>query len=148
MLNRRRFLLTSAAAAAATVAGKLVHTGVIVLSMDVRGMGETKIASDLNDSESYRYFGDYEDGMTAILMNRTLAGMRAGDIIRGLDMLAALRFHEVVYVSTRSGCPKRAGLAIKKTILHKYSANSSKTPVTNKHNQPITSCTGFFGAVS
>ena len=74
---------------AATVAGKLVHTGVIVLSMDLRGMGETRITSDLNDSESYRYFGDYEDGMTAILMNRTLAGMRAGDIIRGLDMLAA-----------------------------------------------------------
>jgi cephalosporin-C deacetylase-like acetyl esterase len=75
--------------AAATVAGKLVRTGVIVLSIDLRGMGETRIAPDLNDSEFYRYFGDYEDGMTSILMNRTLAGMRAGDIIRGLDMLTA-----------------------------------------------------------
>ncbi|MGH9423171.1 MAG: alpha/beta hydrolase, partial [Thermoanaerobaculia bacterium] len=74
---------------AATVAAKLVRTGVIVLSMDLRGIGETQIASGLNDSESYRYFGDYEDGMTAIMMNRTLAGMRAGDITRGLDMLAA-----------------------------------------------------------
>ena len=74
--------------AAATVASKLVQAGVVVLSIDLRGMGETRIAPDLNDSEFYRYFGDYEDGMTSILMNRTLAGMRAGDIVRGVDMLA------------------------------------------------------------
>jgi hypothetical protein len=66
-----------------------VHTGVIVFSIDLRGMGETRIAPELNESEFYRYFGDYEDGMTSILMNRTLPGMRAGDIVRGLDMLAA-----------------------------------------------------------
>jgi hypothetical protein len=74
--------------AAATVAARLVTSGVIVLSMDLRGIGETRITPDLNDSEFYRYFGDYEDAMTAILMNRTLPGMRAVDIIRGLDMLA------------------------------------------------------------
>jgi cephalosporin-C deacetylase-like acetyl esterase len=72
---------------ATTTAAQLAHAGFTVLSVDLRGIGETKIAPDLNDTESYRYFGDYEDGMTAILMNRTLPGMRALDIIRGLDML-------------------------------------------------------------
>ena len=71
-----------------TTAAQLARAGFVVLSVDLRGVGETKIAPDLNDTESYRYFGDYEDGMTAILMNRTLPGMRALDIIRGLDMLA------------------------------------------------------------
>ncbi len=75
--------------ATATAAEELARSGVIVLSADLRGMGETRITPDLNDSESYRYFGDYEDGMTAILMNRTLPGMRARDILRGLDLLAA-----------------------------------------------------------
>jgi len=73
----------------ATAAEQLVLTGVIVLSADLRGMGETRIAPELNESEFYRYFGDYEDGMTAILMNRTLVGGRARDIIRGFDMLEA-----------------------------------------------------------
>jgi cephalosporin-C deacetylase-like acetyl esterase len=70
-------------------AAQLVATGVAVLSLDLRGIGETRITPDLNDTESYRYFGDYEDAMTAILMNRTLAGMRALDIVRGIDMLSA-----------------------------------------------------------
>jgi len=76
-------------AAAAKVAEPLAKSGTVVLSVDLRGLGETRITQDLNDSESYRYFGDYEDAMTAILMNRTLAAMRARDIVRGLDMLAA-----------------------------------------------------------
>jgi cephalosporin-C deacetylase-like acetyl esterase len=76
-------------ASAAEGAEKLVRSGNVVLSVDLRGMGETRIAPEVNDTDSYRYFGDYEDAMTAILMNRTLAGMRARDIIRGLDMLAA-----------------------------------------------------------
>jgi len=71
-----------------TASDQLAHAGLIVLSVDLRGMGETRIAPDVNDSEFYRYFGDYEDGMTSILMNRTV-GMRAGDIIRGLDMLVS-----------------------------------------------------------
>lgn len=75
--------------APAKTAAELARSGVMVLSVDLRGMGETKITPDLNDRESYQYFGDYEDGMTAILMNRTLAGMRARDILRGLDLLAA-----------------------------------------------------------
>jgi len=72
-----------------TAAVQFARAGLAILSVDLRGIGETRITPDLNDSEFYRYFGDYEDGMTAIMMNRTLAGMRALDIVRGLDMLAA-----------------------------------------------------------
>lgn len=75
--------------ATAKTAAELARSGAIVLSVDLRGMGETRIVQDVNDTDSYRYFGDYEDGMSAILMNRTLAGMRARDILRGLDLLAA-----------------------------------------------------------
>ncbi len=75
--------------AVGTAAGALAKAGTIVLAVDLRGMGETHIAPDRNDSEFYRYFGDFEDAMTAVLMNRTLAGMRAADITRGIDMLAA-----------------------------------------------------------
>ena len=75
--------------ATAKTAAELAGSGVIVLSVDLRGMGETKISSDVNDTEFYKYFGDYEDGMSAILMNRTLAGMRSRDILRGVDLLAS-----------------------------------------------------------
>ncbi len=75
--------------ASASAAGELALNGAIVLSLDLRGMGETHITPDLNDTEFYRFFGDYEDGMTAILMNRPLAGMRARDILRGVDLLVA-----------------------------------------------------------
>ena len=75
--------------ATTTMARQFARAGLAVLCVDLRGLGETRIAPDLNDSEFYRYFGDYEDGMTAIMMNRTLVGMRALDIVRGLDMLAA-----------------------------------------------------------
>jgi hypothetical protein len=75
--------------AGAKAAEPLAKSGTVVLSVDLRGMGETRIKPDLNDSEFYRYFGDYEDAMTAILMKRTLAAMRARDIVRGLDVLAA-----------------------------------------------------------
>ncbi len=75
--------------APAMVAEQLARAGVVVLSVDLRGMGETRVTPDLNDSEFYRYFGDYEDAMTAILMNRTLPAMRARDIVRGVDLLAS-----------------------------------------------------------
>ena len=70
-------------------AGELAHSGAIVLSVDLRGMGETSISQDVNETDFYRYFGDYEDAMSALLMKRTLAGMRARDILRGVDLLAA-----------------------------------------------------------
>jgi cephalosporin-C deacetylase-like acetyl esterase len=75
--------------AAKAAAEQFASAGTAVLAVDLRGMGETKPAADLNDTESYRYFGDYEDAMTAIMLNRTLVAMRAGDVLRGIDLLAS-----------------------------------------------------------
>ena len=61
--------------------------GVIVLSIDARGLGETR--PDIGRGDFARYFGDYDDGMSAVMMGKTLAGMRAEDIVRGLDLLSA-----------------------------------------------------------
>ncbi len=74
---------------AAEAAEQLVQVGAIVLSIDIRGVGETRRRQDTDASDFYRYFGDYESGMTAILMGRTLVAMRALDILRGIDLLAA-----------------------------------------------------------
>ena len=75
--------------AAFEAAEKLALAGTVVLSIDARGLGETRPGSDVNASEFYKYFGDYEDAMTAILMNRSLPGMRARDVLRGVDLLVA-----------------------------------------------------------
>jgi len=74
--------------ASAGEAERLVHKGFIVLSADLRGMGETRPALDAHD-DFFRYFGDYESAETAILLGRTLVGMRAGDIERGIKLLLA-----------------------------------------------------------
>jgi cephalosporin-C deacetylase-like acetyl esterase len=89
--RRRAVVLVDEAgkSAAAKTAQDLVATGLAVLCIDTRGTGETKPGVDLNDSEFYRYFGDYENAMTAILLRRTMVAMRALDITRGVDMLAA-----------------------------------------------------------
>jgi cephalosporin-C deacetylase-like acetyl esterase len=63
--------------------------GNVVLAIDVRGMGETSRLDDRNGSDFPRYFGDYESAMTAFLIGRTLVGMRAADILRGVDLLAS-----------------------------------------------------------
>ncbi|WP_321476417.1 acetylxylan esterase [uncultured Paludibaculum sp.] len=67
----------------------LVRAGHVVLSIDARGLGETRIASNQNGSDWFRYFGDWTSGMTAIMTGSTLTGQRAADISRGLDVLAA-----------------------------------------------------------
>lgn len=67
----------------------LVQSGNIVLAIDVRGFGETRIASEANGSDWPRYFGDFSSTMTAFLSGETLVGMRARDIVRGIDLLAA-----------------------------------------------------------
>ena len=76
-------------AAANSHAEPLVRAGRIVLSIDARGFGETRSQSDENGSDWTTYFGEFEGAMTAILMNRTLTGMRALDITRAVDVLAA-----------------------------------------------------------
>jgi cephalosporin-C deacetylase-like acetyl esterase len=67
---------------------QLVQAGLIVLSIDVRGMGETRVAAD-EDRDFYRYFGDYDSAMTGLLVGRPLVGMRALDISRGVDLLTS-----------------------------------------------------------
>ena len=56
------------------------------LSIDVRGMGETRQSADSDDF--FRYFGVYESAMTALLTGNPLVGMRALDIQRGVDLLS------------------------------------------------------------
>jgi cephalosporin-C deacetylase-like acetyl esterase len=74
--------------ASAEDAERLVHKGFLVMSVDLRGMGETRPALDSHDDFT-RYFGDHNSAETAFLLGKTLVGMRAGDISRGMDLLAA-----------------------------------------------------------
>ena len=66
-----------------------VKAGFIVLSIDARGMGETRWNNENNPTDFTRYFGDYDSAMTAILLGKTMVGMRARDIARGIDLLTA-----------------------------------------------------------
>jgi hypothetical protein len=66
---------------------QLVQAGHIVLSIDARGMGETRPLGDGDDF--FRYFGIYEPTMTALLTAKPLVGMRAVDIQRGVDLLSS-----------------------------------------------------------
>jgi cephalosporin-C deacetylase-like acetyl esterase len=66
----------------------LVRKGNIVMSIDARGLGETRPALDTHD-HFVTYFGDYENAETAILLGKTLVGMRAADIARGIELLSA-----------------------------------------------------------
>jgi cephalosporin-C deacetylase-like acetyl esterase len=76
-------------AAANEDAAGLAQRGYVVLSIDARGFGETRRTADGNGSDWPRYFGDFESAMTAMLTGRNLVGMRARDVIRGVDVLAA-----------------------------------------------------------
>ena len=66
---------------------ELVRGGSVVLSVDLRGVGETRAAGERNGSDFPRYFGDYESSMTALLAGKPLATMRAEDIARAVDLL-------------------------------------------------------------
>jgi cephalosporin-C deacetylase-like acetyl esterase len=68
---------------------RFVRAGMVVLSVDVRGLGETRATLEGARTDFQRFFGDYDSGMTAMLIGKTLPGMRAEDIARGLDLLAA-----------------------------------------------------------
>lgn len=65
-----------------------VKAGFVVLAIDYRGSGETRAAQNPEQAnEMYRFFGDYDSAMTALLLRKTLVGMRAADIVRGIDLL-------------------------------------------------------------
>jgi cephalosporin-C deacetylase-like acetyl esterase len=67
----------------------IVKSGFAVLSLDARGLGETRASTEHNATDFDRYFGDFDNAMTAILIGKTMPGMRAQDITRGIDLLAA-----------------------------------------------------------
>jgi cephalosporin-C deacetylase-like acetyl esterase len=65
----------------------LVHAGLVVLAIDARGWGETQPARVRPGGDFPRWFGDYDSAMTALLLGKTLVGMRALDVSRGVDVL-------------------------------------------------------------
>ena len=74
-------------AASASEAEQFAASGTVVLSIDMRGTGETRVDTDVNSREFDHYFGDFNNIMTALLVGKTMAGMRALDISRGVDVL-------------------------------------------------------------
>jgi cephalosporin-C deacetylase-like acetyl esterase len=69
---------------------QFVRSGFVVLTIDLRGCGETATTPNPEQAnEMYRYFGDYDSAMTALLIGKTLVGMRARDICRGADLLGS-----------------------------------------------------------
>ncbi|MEK7408530.1 MAG: acetylxylan esterase [Acidobacteriota bacterium] len=93
--------------AAASQAEQLAGAGLVVLSIDARGLGETRRA-EAGEGAWARSFGDYESAMTALLLGRTLVGMRAADITRGVDLLAG---HREVDAARIYGFGQEAGAA-------------------------------------
>ncbi len=73
---------------AAAEAEQLAAKGYITLVPDLRGFGETQPALDRRDS-FVRNFGDYGNTLTALLIGKTMVGMRAADLVRAVDLLAA-----------------------------------------------------------
>ena len=75
-------------ASAAAEAEQLAAKGYITLVPDLRGFGETQPPLDRRDS-FVRNFGDYKNTLTALLIGKTMVGMRAADVVRAVDVLAA-----------------------------------------------------------
>lgn len=67
---------------------RLAQADAVVLAIDARGFGETR-TEQAAQRDASRPFGDYNSAMTALLLSRTLVGMRMLDIERGVDLLAA-----------------------------------------------------------
>jgi len=67
----------------------LAKSGVVVLAIDARGWGETTGDSSDEAKSWNALFPNYNPAMTAMLMGTSLVAMRAGDIARGLDLLAS-----------------------------------------------------------
>ncbi|HWQ55258.1 MAG TPA: acetylxylan esterase [Bryobacteraceae bacterium] len=75
-------------AAADADAEQFVKAGMTVLSIDARDFGETRAVNESRSAWS-RYFGDWESGMTALLIGKPLVGLRARDVSRAIDVLMA-----------------------------------------------------------
>jgi cephalosporin-C deacetylase-like acetyl esterase len=68
---------------------QLVEAGSVVLAIDVRGNGETRVTETQQNTDFRPHFGDFDSAMTALLIDRPLVGMRARDVSRGVDLLSA-----------------------------------------------------------
>jgi len=67
---------------------QLVRHGFVVLSIDARGWGESGPGQSPDDSRVWNaLFPNYANAMTGLLLGKTLVGMRAGDMARGIDFL-------------------------------------------------------------
>jgi cephalosporin-C deacetylase-like acetyl esterase len=73
--------------AGASDAEAFAAKGNVVLAVDLRGFGETRPRVTEGGNWA-RYFGDYKNAMTALLIGQTMTGMRALDVVRGIDVLA------------------------------------------------------------
>lgn len=73
--------------ASASDAETLARSGHVVLVPDLRGFGETQ-PYYLHRQPLIGDFGDYRDSMAALLIGKTMPGMRALDIVRGIDLLS------------------------------------------------------------
>src|SRR6266542_922127 len=85
-------------AAEAKVGGEieeLVRGDAMALAIDLRGRGETREEAD----RVWDIFGHFESAMTALLVRKTLVGLRAEDVIRAIDALAARRDVEMESLS-------------------------------------------------
>ena len=60
----------------------------MVMSLDARAWAK-HVRSSIERDYFFRYFGDHDSAETAILLGKTLVGMRAADIARGIDVLVA-----------------------------------------------------------
>jgi len=63
---------------------ELARGGALVLAIDLRGRGETREES----SRVWELFGHYDSAMTALLVGKTMVGLRAQDVVRAVDWLA------------------------------------------------------------
>jgi cephalosporin-C deacetylase-like acetyl esterase len=66
---------------------KFAQAGLVVMAIDVRGLGETEVLESQQAHDVRPYFGDYDSAMTALVVGKPLVGMRALDISRGIDWL-------------------------------------------------------------
>jgi len=72
---------------------KLARRGRLVVSVDVRGIGETRPARTQRDSRSFSHLFDVETAMTymAWFMDESLFGMRVQDVVRSVDYALSRR---------------------------------------------------------
>lgn len=75
-------------AASRDLINRYVRAGSTVLSIDARGWGET--SAPTTGGGGPRYFGDYKNAMTSILLGKPLVAMRAEDVSGGVGLLAGL----------------------------------------------------------